>query len=73
LQLFTEAFVSDELWLQSVKAFTASIFLADLITPLLSKYLQPYAMQSLEDIRHVKLVNFDESKFMEVVVATGDP
>jgi len=30
-------------------------------------------MQSLEDIRHVKLVNFDESKFMEVVVATGDP
>jgi hypothetical protein len=29
-------------------------------------------MQTLEHLKHVKLVNFDESKFMEIVVATGD-
>ena len=29
-------------------------------------------MQTLEHLKHVKLVNFDESKFMEIVVATND-
>lgn len=72
LRLFTDVFVSDELWLQSIKAFTVSLFLSDLVSPLLSKNLNHFSLRQLEDLRHVKLVNFEERKFMETVAATGD-
>lgn len=65
-------FVSDELWLQSVKAYTISVFLSDLVSPLLSKDLTLFSLRSLESLRDYRLVNFEEIKFLDTLTNIGD-
>jgi len=39
LRILNDEFINDELWNESVKAFTISLFLADLMAPLFLKDL----------------------------------
>ena len=41
MKLLNEVFIYDEVWNESVKAFTISLFLADLVSPIFQLNLNP--------------------------------
>ena len=73
LQLFNETLIFDELWQEGIKTFTISLFLSDLIGPATNKKeLNHFQKQTLEDLRGVNIVNFDESNFFGSIVSMRD-
>ena len=73
LKLLNETLIFDELWQESVKTFTISLFLSDLVGPVTNqKELNHFQKQTLEDLRGVNIVNFDESNFFGSIVSLRD-
>ena len=73
LRLLNETLIFDELWQESIKTFTISLFLSDLIGPVTNKKeLNHFQKQTLEDLRGVNIVNFDESNFFGSIVSMRD-
>lgn len=60
LKLLNEVFVFDEVWQECVKAYTISLFLSDLVSGLPSQ-------QTLDELRGISIVNFDEALFFDVI------
>ena len=64
--------MADELWLQSVKAYTIDVFLSDLVSPLLIKDLTLFSLRSLETLRDMRLVNFEEAKLLDTLTLENE-
>jgi len=67
LKLLNEVFVFDEVWQECVKAYTISLFLSDLVSGLPSHHTQ-----TLDELRGMNIVNFDEAVFFESIKSLKD-
>ena len=65
LKLLNEVFFFDEVWSESVKAFSISLFLADLISPAYQNNFSAAQAQIFDQLRGVNIVNFEEKSFFE--------
>lgn len=65
MKLLNEVFIQDEVWNESVKAFTISLFLADLISPVYQHQLSPEHQRVAEQLRGTNLINFEEKWFFD--------
>jgi len=60
------------LWQESVKTFTISLFLQDLVGPIISRSYNNYQLQTLEDLRGINIVNYEENAFFGAIVSLRD-
>lgn len=78
LRLFNETLVFDELWQEAIKTFTISHFLCDLFTQSQlyqlsgdshsNRELNNMERQTLEELRGVNIVNFDQDSFSHKLI-----
>lgn len=67
-KLLNDVFLNDEVWNEAVKAYTISLFLADLIAPMFqAKNMTPKQLEICESLRGVNIVNFDEKTYMDTL------
>lgn len=66
-------FIFDEIWNESVKAFTISLYLADLAAPLFSHQLTQQQLEVCESLRGINIINFDEKTFTDTMLLLADP
>lgn len=65
LKLLNDVFFFDEVWSESVKAYTISLYLTDLVTPVYQTDFTIAQNQIYDSLRGINIVNFEEKPFFD--------
>lgn len=70
MKLLNETLISDEQWQESVKTFSISLFLSDIVSTIsITDILSTQSVSlMIEELRGINLINFEEPLFISQVM-----